>query len=109
MRRRASGRLRMKRSGSRRAGAAGGGRARRTRPRSEPGTGRRTAPDDAARLPARTVGVGAGTSPNTIYEREQPGTFKLDEWGEFFAPHKVERNGDGAADAGGDGRGNGGG
>ena len=46
------------------------------------------------RLPARTVCVAAGTSPNTIYEREQPGTFALDEWGEFFAPHKVERNAD---------------
>src|SRR2546421_45055 len=34
-------------------------------------------------------------SPNTIYERERPGTFALDEWREFFSPHKVERNGDG--------------
>ncbi len=48
------------------------------------------------RLPARTVCVAAGTSPNTIYEREQPGTFALDEWREFFAPHKLERNDDGA-------------
>jgi len=55
---------------------------------------------ELVRLPARTVCVAAGTSPNTIYEREQPGTFKLDEWGEFFAPHKIERNGD----AGGDGK-----
>jgi NADPH-dependent glutamate synthase beta subunit-like oxidoreductase/NAD(P)H-flavin reductase len=46
---------------------------------------------ETVRLPARTVCVAAGTSPNTIYEREQPGTFKLDEWGEFFAPHKIER------------------
>ncbi|MDX6268820.1 MAG: hypothetical protein QOD28_43 [Acidobacteriota bacterium] len=46
---------------------------------------------ELVRLPARTVCVAAGTSPNTIYEREQPGTFKLDEWGEFFAPHKIER------------------
>jgi NADPH-dependent glutamate synthase beta subunit-like oxidoreductase/NAD(P)H-flavin reductase len=50
---------------------------------------------ETVRLPARTVCVAAGTSPNTIYEREQPGTFKLDEWGEFFAPHRAERNGDG--------------
>lgn len=48
---------------------------------------------ELVRLPARTVCVAAGTSPNTIYEREQPGTFKLDERGEFFAPHKIERNG----------------
>lgn len=51
---------------------------------------------ETVRLPARTICVAAGTSPNTIYEREQPGTFKLDEWGEFFAPHKIERvTGDG--------------
>ncbi|MCA1592973.1 MAG: FAD-dependent oxidoreductase [Acidobacteria bacterium] len=47
------------------------------------------------RLPARTVCVAAGTSPNTIYEKERPGTFALDEWREFFAPHKVERQADG--------------
>ena len=47
------------------------------------------------RVPARTVCVAAGTKPNTIYERERPGTFSLDDWREFFAPHKVERNGDG--------------
>ena len=50
---------------------------------------------ELVRLPARTVCVAAGTSPNTIYERERPGTFALDEWKEFFAPHKAERNGDG--------------
>jgi NADPH-dependent glutamate synthase beta subunit-like oxidoreductase/NAD(P)H-flavin reductase len=50
---------------------------------------------ELVRLPARTVCVAAGTSPNTIYERERPSTFKLDEWGEFFAPHKIERAGDG--------------
>jgi NADPH-dependent glutamate synthase beta subunit-like oxidoreductase/NAD(P)H-flavin reductase len=48
------------------------------------------------RLPARTVCVAAGTSPNTIYERERPGTFALDEWREFFAPHKLARADDGA-------------
>jgi NADPH-dependent glutamate synthase beta subunit-like oxidoreductase/NAD(P)H-flavin reductase len=46
-------------------------------------------------FPARTVCVAAGTSPNVIYEKEKPGTFKLDEWNQFFAPHKLERNGDG--------------
>jgi NAD(P)H-flavin reductase len=51
--------------------------------------------DDRLRVPARTVCVAAGTSPNTIYERERPGTFTLDEWKEFFAPHRVEKNGDG--------------
>ncbi|HVF42627.1 MAG TPA: FAD-dependent oxidoreductase [Pyrinomonadaceae bacterium] len=51
--------------------------------------------DDRLRVPARTVCVAAGTSPNTIYERERPGTFALDDWREFFAPHRAERNGDG--------------
>ncbi len=37
-------------------------------------------------LPAKTVCVAAGTSPNTIYEKEFPGTFVLDKKG-FFAPH----------------------
>ncbi|HEX8069563.1 MAG TPA: FAD-dependent oxidoreductase [Pyrinomonadaceae bacterium] len=51
---------------------------------------------ELVRLPARTVCVAAGTSPNTIYEKERPGTFALDEWREFFAPHKIERGDDGA-------------
>jgi NADPH-dependent glutamate synthase beta subunit-like oxidoreductase/NAD(P)H-flavin reductase len=51
--------------------------------------------EDTLRVPARTVCVAAGTSPNTIYERERPGTFALDDWKEFFAPHKVEKDGDG--------------
>ncbi|HKX83624.1 MAG TPA: hypothetical protein VJL58_05325, partial [Pyrinomonadaceae bacterium] len=46
-------------------------------------------------FPARTVCVAAGTSPNVIYEKEKPGTFKLDEWRQFFQPFKVEKNGDG--------------
>ncbi len=44
---------------------------------------------------ARTVCVAAGTSPNVIYEKEKPGTFKMDEWRQFFQPFKVERNGNG--------------
>jgi len=46
-------------------------------------------------FPAHTVCVAAGTSPNVIYEKEKPGTFMLDEWRQFFQPHKLERNGDG--------------
>src|SRR5262249_47717280 len=42
-------------------------------------------------LPARTVCVAAGTSPNTIYEKEHPGTFELNQKG-FFAPHKAQRD-----------------
>lgn len=47
-------------------------------------------------FPARTVCVAAGTSPNVIYEKEKPGTFKLDEWRQFFQPFRIEKNGDGA-------------
>ena len=46
-------------------------------------------------FPSRTVCVAAGTSPNVIYEKEKPGTFRLDEWRQFFLPHKLERNGKG--------------
>jgi NADPH-dependent glutamate synthase beta subunit-like oxidoreductase/NAD(P)H-flavin reductase len=64
------------------------------RMRQDAETRRWKASGEHVRLAARTVCVAAGTSPNTIYEREQPGTFKLDEWGEFFAPHKIERDED---------------
>jgi NADPH-dependent glutamate synthase beta subunit-like oxidoreductase/NAD(P)H-flavin reductase len=47
------------------------------------------------RVPVRTVMVAAGTVPNTMYEREHPGTFVLDEWKEFFEDHIVEQNSDG--------------
>ncbi len=54
--------------------------------------GKWTDTKEVVELPARTVCVAAGTSPNTIYEREFPGTFQLDKRG-FFAPHKVARDG----------------
>jgi NAD(P)H-flavin reductase len=38
-------------------------------------------------LPARTVCVAAGTSPNVIYEKEYPGTFELDDRKQYFRPH----------------------
>jgi len=44
-------------------------------------------------FPARTVCVAAGTSPNVIYEKENPGTFKMDEWRQFFQPFKLEKSG----------------
>jgi NADPH-dependent glutamate synthase beta subunit-like oxidoreductase/NAD(P)H-flavin reductase len=44
-------------------------------------------PADAVELPAKTVCVAAGTSPNVIYEREYPGTFELDARGQYFRPH----------------------
>ena len=50
---------------------------------------------ESVEFPARTVCVAAGTSPNVIYEKEKPGTFKLDEWRQFFEPFEVHKNGDG--------------
>ncbi|MBX7097686.1 MAG: FAD-dependent oxidoreductase [Myxococcaceae bacterium] len=41
-------------------------------------------------LPARTVCVAAGTSPNVTYEREYPGTFALDADGSFFRGYRRE-------------------
>jgi NAD(P)H-flavin reductase len=38
-------------------------------------------------LPARSVLVAAGTSPNVTYEREKPGSFTFDKWKQFFQPH----------------------
>ncbi len=58
-------------------------------------TGRFDNTGEMREFPARTVCVAAGTSPNVIYEKEKPGTFKLDEWKQFFQPFKVEKNGDG--------------
>jgi NADPH-dependent glutamate synthase beta subunit-like oxidoreductase/NAD(P)H-flavin reductase len=43
-------------------------------------------------LPARSVMVAAGTSPNVIYEKEHPGTFKLDKYGQFFQSFAVSAN-----------------
>ncbi|MBK5258720.1 MAG: FAD-dependent oxidoreductase [Thermoanaerobaculia bacterium] len=40
-------------------------------------------------MPARSVMVAAGTSPNVIYEKEHPGTFKLDKYGQFFQGYGV--------------------
>jgi NADPH-dependent glutamate synthase beta subunit-like oxidoreductase/NAD(P)H-flavin reductase len=58
-------------------------------------TGKFEQTNEIHEFPARTVCVAAGTSPNVIYEKEKPGTFKMDEWRQFFLPHQVERNGDG--------------
>src|SRR3712207_2312086 len=53
---------------------------------------RSSGPGGQVTLPARTLCVAAGTSPNTIYEKEMPGTFQLDKKG-FFAPHAASREG----------------
>src|SRR5207245_4424466 len=56
--------------------------------------GKWRATGEIVELPARTLCVAAGTSPNTIYEKERPGTFLLDKKG-FFAPHHAVRGEDG--------------
>lgn len=44
-------------------------------------------------LPARTMLVAAGTSPNIMYEKEHRGTFRLDEWEWFFEINKNGQDG----------------
>lgn len=43
-------------------------------------------------LPARAVFVAAGSIPNTVYEREHPGSFVMD--GKFFAAHRIDAQGE---------------
>lgn len=43
---------------------------------------------DLLTLKAKTVMVAAGTSPNIIYEKEYPGTFRLDDDKYFFKPFR---------------------
>ena len=43
-------------------------------------------------VPARCVMVAAGTSPNVIYEKEHPGTFKLDKYNQFFQSYATSGN-----------------
>jgi len=43
-------------------------------------------------LPARSMMVAAGTTPNITYEKEHAGSFQLDSKKKFFAPHRVKRN-----------------
>lgn len=40
-------------------------------------------------LPARAVMIAAGTRANTTYNREHPGTFELDDKGEFYRAHRI--------------------
>ncbi|MEZ5286801.1 MAG: FAD-dependent oxidoreductase [Vicinamibacterales bacterium] len=46
-------------------------------------------------LPARTVLVAAGTAPNVTYEKEHPGTFKLDGRQRFFQGFRAVKQADG--------------
>ena len=52
--------------------------------------------DAVVTMPARSVFVAAGTTPNVTYEREYPGTFQMDERRRFFKPHVAERGEDGS-------------
>jgi NADPH-dependent glutamate synthase beta subunit-like oxidoreductase/NAD(P)H-flavin reductase len=47
---------------------------------------------EISRVPARTVMVAAGTVPNIMYEREHPGTFRLDRNSEFFSTYSIDDN-----------------
>jgi NADPH-dependent glutamate synthase beta subunit-like oxidoreductase/NAD(P)H-flavin reductase len=53
--------------------------------------GKWRASGELVELPARTVCIAAGTSPNTIYEKEQPGTFQVGKGG-YFVPHRAYRD-----------------
>ena len=44
---------------------------------------------EVVELAARTLCIAAGTSPNTMYEKEHPGTASLGRGG-FFAPHRAD-------------------
>jgi NADPH-dependent glutamate synthase beta subunit-like oxidoreductase len=46
-------------------------------------------------LPARTVCVAAGTSPNVTYEKEHPGSFLFDKRKQFFQAHVAKVGDDG--------------
>ncbi|HEU4408017.1 MAG TPA: FAD-dependent oxidoreductase [Polyangiaceae bacterium] len=47
-------------------------------------------------LPAKTLCVAAGTSPNTTFEKERPDVFSLDERRQYFRAHTAERAPDGS-------------
>jgi NADPH-dependent glutamate synthase beta subunit-like oxidoreductase/NAD(P)H-flavin reductase len=71
---------------AREASTNGGGAPRESKDLGAPGT---------LTLPARTLLVAAGTTPNITYEKERAGTFQLDAKKKFFQPHSVVANGDG--------------
>src|SRR6185503_12196343 len=50
-------------------------------------------PNGPVELPARTILVAAGTSPNVTYEKEQPGTFQLDSKRRFFQGFRADGSG----------------
>ncbi len=57
--------------------------------RSEVRDGKLVPTGETVSLPARTICIAAGTSPNVTYEREYPGTFVMDPKTKAFSPHVV--------------------
>ncbi|MFN5866626.1 MAG: FAD-dependent oxidoreductase [Candidatus Kapaibacterium sp.] len=51
--------------------------------------GRSVATGETVELPARSVFVAAGTSPNTMYEKEFPSTFVMDNRNQYFAAYQA--------------------
>ncbi|HYK41383.1 MAG TPA: FAD-dependent oxidoreductase [Thermoanaerobaculia bacterium] len=56
---------------------------------------RRSGEGDVVELPARSCLVAAGTTPNITYEKEWPGSFRMDERRRFFLPHRAAPDGAG--------------
>jgi len=54
-----------------------------------------SAPDRKLELPARSVMVAAGTTPNITYEKEHPGSFQMDGKKKFFAAYRAVKQADG--------------
>ena len=55
-----------------------------------------SAPGRTVELPARAVLVAAGTTPNITYEKEHPGSFRMDSKRKFFAAHQAVEQADGS-------------
>lgn len=51
--------------------------------------GNHVATGEQVELPAKSIFVAAGTSPNTMYEKEYPGSFRLDKRGQFFEAFEI--------------------
>src|SRR5688572_17421038 len=54
------------------------------------------ASDRKVELPARAVLVAAGTTPNITYEKEYPGSFRMDSKKKFFAANQIVQQPDGS-------------
>ena len=61
--------------------------------------GKLVASGETVTLPARTICIAAGTSPNVTYEREHPGTFVMDPKTKAFKPHAIAVGDDGKLSA----------